>query len=254
MAGKGIESKISRYIYDVGFIDGFVVKYNTTTAVTITSGQVEANGKRYTLSANASHSMTSLASGADFHYIYIDDDASSPPAATIIDSTTEPSWSDSERGWYNGDDRCIGVVYSAVGSATVAYFDILSLSDKTFRVEWPAYNGLSMSIANNINPTGAWQEPNVVNTDYFTPVNAVEVRLRILGDDLLARAAVYCVNSESAAINTNVYDTATQIIGFGNVTWPGWVNLGPSRQIKLGGDADDDNVLSARVSGCAYMR
>ena len=170
-----------------GRAEGFVVKYSSTTAVAITSGLIEGNGSVYTLAADASHSMTSLAAGADFHYIYIDDSGSTAPTAAIIDATTEPSYSDSLRGWYNGDDRCIGVVFSPAASATVAYFDVSEMCDKLIRVVYAVDN----IIAVNLNPTGAWQDTTDPASD-FSSVNSIELYLLLRGEDAGSRVDDRC--------------------------------------------------------------
>jgi hypothetical protein len=70
---------------------------------------------------------TVSATGADWDYLYIDDSAivsagtNLLTASELIFSTTEPAWSESKGGWYNGADRCIGAFY-CTGSATLAEF------------------------------------------------------------------------------------------------------------------------------------
>ena len=65
--------------------------------------------------------------GADWYYLYFDDSAivtlgSNVLTATeIIYNTTEPAWSDSYHGWYNGRDKCFGAFY-VNGSNNVAVF------------------------------------------------------------------------------------------------------------------------------------
>jgi len=121
---------------EVGGIRGFIPKYNTTTAITLTAGKAEANGKIFDLSSDVSHAMTSLLSAYGLHYIYIDDSASTEPTAVFIDSLTAPSWDVAKCGWYNGDDRCIGVVPSPLSVIGVTYFSTEVMSDKTIRVAW----------------------------------------------------------------------------------------------------------------------
>lgn len=61
-------------------------------------------------------------------YIYIDDSAivtADTPVLTASEflcDTTGPTWSDSRRAWYNGLDRCIFAVLTAVAAAEVSNF------------------------------------------------------------------------------------------------------------------------------------
>lgn len=51
---------------------------------------------------------------SEWHYLYIDDSALSGAtitAARLLNSTTAPTWSATELGWYNSNDRCIGAFY-----------------------------------------------------------------------------------------------------------------------------------------------
>ena len=234
---------------NLGDIDGFVVKYSSTTAVAITSGFVEVNGKLYKLSSDTTHTLTSLASGTDFHYIYIDDDASTTPTAVIIDSTDEPGWSDSKRGWYNGDDRCIGVVYSPDASATILYFGTEIMSDKNI-----AYNidGIAIAMATNFNPNNTWQTPTV-DGDMVTPVNAIAFHGRVEGRDLpTTYVEAYLTSKEDAdSLSSGGFRS---VAGYGIVTNVGWIPLGPSRQVRIRGQDLDDNSLSLWGSGWRIRR
>lgn len=113
-----------------GYIRGAYPDYNSSTSVKITPGTVEVNGKIAIITSDITHSLTSLLSGADMHYIYIDDSQTTYPyGVDIIDSRTEPSYNQSKKGYYNGNDRCIGVVYSPSGTSTI--FDFRTNSELT---------------------------------------------------------------------------------------------------------------------------
>lgn len=72
------------------------------------------------------HTITGTAV-SDWQYIYIDDSAVVAAATgvltgtEIINSITEPAWSDLKKGWYNGEDLCIFAVYED-GSGNVTEF------------------------------------------------------------------------------------------------------------------------------------
>jgi len=81
-----------------GKIHGANVTYFDSNTITIRTGYGECCGEYWEITSETNHDLTSLATGEDFHYIYIDDNDSSYPIPTIIDSTTEPVWSDSYQG------------------------------------------------------------------------------------------------------------------------------------------------------------
>ncbi len=93
--------------------------------VTIKPGYREVGGQWYhwnsalsfTIGSGGSNPDSEAApSSADLVYIYIDasklpsDPATELTAANFISKQTEPVWSDSKHGWYDGDDRCIGAL------------------------------------------------------------------------------------------------------------------------------------------------
>jgi hypothetical protein len=71
-------------------------------------------------------SVTGLSNNT-LYYIYIDDSAivtlgdNEITSAEITYNTTAPTWDDDYRGWYNGDDRCIGAFLSN-GSGEILEF------------------------------------------------------------------------------------------------------------------------------------
>lgn len=77
---------------------------------------------------------------SDWSYLYIDDSAVQTAATHVltasefIDSTTEPAWSDTKHGWYNGNDRCIFAVLTSGASAILEFFhdggDLVVLADQ----------------------------------------------------------------------------------------------------------------------------
>ena len=227
-------------ITKLGFVDGFVVKYDTTTSVAIKSGEIEANGKVYNLSADDTHDMTSLASAFDHHYIYIDDSASTVPDAVIIDSITEPVFSDSKRYFYNGDDKCIGVIVSPSGSSTVAYFstDIKSGNNIEYHIGEKDFP----QMASDMNPTTGWLTPDENDGSIVTPVNAQSIFLKLRVLDAGAPCSGRATSEEMAAVNTSFLDGDIDFDGFNNAKSNGWVYLGESRNIKIAGTDNDDNA------------
>ncbi len=231
----------------LGSVDGFVVKYSSTTSVGITSGNIEANGSEYTLAADTTHAMTSLASGFDFHYIYIDDDASTAPTAVIIDSTTEPAYSHSLRGWYNGDDRCIGAINSPAASVTVEYFDTTVISDKLIQNSMNRYE-----IVTNLTPTGAWQTPNTAESDVYTPVNSKQALIHIAVNDATGLWMAWRNNTAAAAI-ASVASSPQFQSGYQNGGTSSWGPLDSLRKVKIAAESND-TAIYAFVMGYGYQR
>ncbi len=236
-----------------GFNDGFVVKRSNTTDAVITAGQYEANGKDYTLSADITHTMTSIVSAFGRHYVYIDDSASiAPPIAVFIDSTTAPIFDDVRRGWYNGDDRFIGFLYSAAGVTTILPISVRGLG-KLISIHFNRTATPEFILALNLNPTGAWQA-TTLPASAALPVNAVRVSLQLSGSD-----SAFTVRVAAASIEFSVLETSTSsgdIIRLSNndMLIQGWVKLGASRNIVIGGEADDDNALICTIDGTEYSR
>lgn len=236
----------------LGFIDGYVCKYNTSTSITIIAGSCEANSSYYSLASDDSHSMTGLTVGFRRHYIYIDDDASTPPAATIIDATTPPSWSNSKRGWYNGDDRCIGEVSSSIATATIDFFE----TSGTGKVISNYYGFTSLPpLASNMNPDGTWQTPDDAESSTILPINVVEGYFGLQGADAASNCSAAVTTSETATVYTAIngamfFDSGYNLIDLRNIRLP----LGASHNVKVGGGVDDDNDLDLRLHGYSYAR
>ena len=234
---------------ELSHINNFVSYYNTTTSVLVKAGTVNANSKSYVLAADTVHSLTSLVSGLDIHYLYIDDSASSPPNAVLYDSTTEPTYSIAKGGWYNGDDRCIDVFVSPAGAATVPYFATMNRGDLIKR-----HYGIDIlprfSAAQT--PNGSWQTPNVNPGSGILPVNAKRARIWMNGTDAFL-AAVYAASEEMAAVNTTVNNGEFNIVGQVNMADTNKIILGPSRNIKVAGLAGN-GAFSALHGGYDFER
>jgi len=241
------------FIAGRGDIEGFYPIYNGTTDVDLKAGKIGANGKYFVLEGDATHAMTSLASGFDHHYIYIDDSAStSGGIPTIIDATTEPTWSDAKKGWYSGNDRCIGSVISPSTGATVAYFDTEVLSNKSIRY---TYNYADIpQMATSMSPTGAWLTPDNNDGNLVTPSNATSIYLRLYNTDAGTTVRLYACSAEYSAVHSADTGAPIDRIGDSQVAIQGWLALGATRNIKISGDDDDDNNLSVWCNGFTISR
>jgi len=207
-----------------GEIKGVYATDVDTDTIQIQTGYGECNGNYFEVTSATDHDMTSLASGEDFHYIYIDDSASSYPTPTIIDSTTEPSWSDSKQGWYNGDDRCIDVIYSPDSAAeTEEFYRYDETKYLWTHSEYLLSNG-SATDWTNLSPS----------MSTMVPVNAKAVKIYAWNDDTNSLCQVKVANVEntkSLLINRSyIYASVS-----------GWIDLGTTKNIQYGGDTDDNN-------------
>jgi len=81
----------------------------------------------FVLGSGGSNASSSALGTSQWQYIYMDESAiSASPlvAASFLNSTTAPTYSQSKHGWYNGSDRCIFAVYvNASGNIDKFYHD-----------------------------------------------------------------------------------------------------------------------------------
>jgi len=242
-----------KFIIGLGSVEGFAVKYYNTTHVTITAGYVEANSTYYQLSADTTHELESLASAFDVHYLYIDDSASTSPTPVIIDSIAEPVWSETKRGWYNGDDRCIGSVLSADGASTISYFNAYENGKE---VVIRGLVGEDFFLANNLNPTGIWMDPTTQPSE-FTPINATKVFVQGEARDVGTSCRWAITDYETGVVYaSSVFDGAQGVgqSGYGSIYGTADVFFNSTRQIKIYGINDDDNQLTFQMMGYSYKR
>jgi len=76
--------------------------------------------------ANLSYDMVSLGV-SDWSYLYLDDSAIDTAGTNIIsttqliDTNTEPTWSDTKLGYYSGGDKCIGAFLTNASSQIIKF-------------------------------------------------------------------------------------------------------------------------------------
>ncbi len=217
---------------------GNYVTYKSSTEIYLTAGSGRCNGSVWEHATETTLDLTSvLPVGEDFVYIYVDDSASALnyPTATFIGSTTEPAWSNPLIGWYNGDDRCIGVVW--VNSSG----DIEEFQNNSSQ-EYLIVDTYLKQVLTNGNPDGNWN-PLTDASDY-TPVNTISI---------FANAT----NADAGAVTIKVaaYENTNSLIW----TWMressavaiGWISLqrGWSRDLQWLGASDDNNNFNVYVMG-----
>lgn len=83
----------------------------------------------YTFGSAGSNSDSEDLSGSGYWYLYIDDSSLSSAnplslaANNFVASSTLPTYSDANGGWYNGQDRCIGIFYVNSGAIEEFWHD-----------------------------------------------------------------------------------------------------------------------------------
>jgi hypothetical protein len=225
----------------LGMIEGCFGDYKDADEVTFTTGWFEANGEYYTIDSDTDSTVTSLASGDDIHYAYVDDSESTPPTPTIIWSTTEPSWSAAKRGYYNGDDRCIWAVWSSSESSDqVKYSNLENNVALDERIQ----------IASNMSPDGTWQTPNNSESSAVIPVISYRIFIRLQNTDSGATPIVSAVPYE---LINNEYD-GVYITAYAIARITMWLQLGASRNIRIKSQDDDDNEMSCYIQGWEISR
>lgn len=234
---------------------GFVVKYKTATFVTITGGSYESDGSIFTLSNEVNQEVSSLASGFDHHYIYLDKSASlaTPAAPTFYDETTEPVFDIARNGYYhptNTKDRLVGEMPSTDGAATLIAGEAIQEGNL---ISLETAFGRMPNMATNFVTDGAYKTPTN-DGSVVTPVNAKNIRFRMQGGEVTAGSSSFASTSEFAAIETN--PTNAQVV---QELWRFFftinsMNLGASRNIKIAGAVSDGNFLTCDCVGYKYAR
>lgn len=251
-SGHGLTFQVGQFIEVTGFTTG---ANNGVKEVTVFSGdQVtvaetltpEAAGDSVTIdSHDFVHPMTSLASGFDWHYVMIDHSASylTPDSPVFYDTTTEPIYNLEKKGRYIGDDVCIWGKPSTDGAATlITSVASYRPSERTWCDEYPRQR---IKLAENMNPTGSWQTPNLMDMDVATPVMAKEVGVQVYALDVGGgdSASVYMTTKEMGDIETSTSNGVFVIQGNERAVEPAILVLGESRKIYCTGEDDDDNNL-----------
>lgn len=237
-----------------GHADGFAVKYNTSTSVKIESGFYESDGVFFSLTADAVHNMTSLASAFDHHYIYLDKIASVFSTPVFYDETTEPAFDPVKNGWYhptNIEDRLVGTMPSTVGAATLSP-SLIRQSQNEIILE--TTRGIFPLMASLMNPTGVWQDPNTNNGSVVTPVNATAIRFALSNSDIGAAVTVYAGAAELSPLGGSLGPSHYINGGYNSVGTVATMDLGYSRDVRLSGSGDDDNNLKLDCMGYIYRR
>ena len=235
---------LSSDVITTGTISGLCQVYVDGDTITLGAGYLEANGKYYKLSTATNFDIDVFDNGG-FTYGYIDDSESSYPVITLDWSATEPVWSDSLHGEYNGNDRCIIKLYCDAADA-IEEFTATS-NGRIVSIE----KGVGLDIATAMDPDGAWDTPNDFECSLKVPIGATEVSVRLRCGDATAGCFATVANYE---ISATASATAYSIGGYDSCWGIVDVGLGVSRNIRIAGSTSDDAALGCRILRYKYKR
>lgn len=161
-----------------GLIKGARISYVSGTSVKMSAGYGEIGGGNYweilgaDTYATTGYSFVGLTSTANgiIQYLYIDGTNSLLPSVTLTNASTAPTWSETNLGWYNGTNRCIGAVW-VQADGTIAGFTCTA--DDTLILNSPFAVVEDTTITTNIN---TW---TTYDCTWFTPANAAALRLSL---------------------------------------------------------------------------
>lgn len=225
-----------------GTIQQAYVVYNDSDTIDITAGFGECNGSYWDIPTKMVYDMNSLASGEDFHYIYVDDSESNYPDVTIIDSTTEPAFSESKLGFYNSSDRCIGVVWSPDTGSTVQEF--INNSQQQYVI----VDASLKKVLNNGSPDGTYK---FLEATAYTPVNAIGARIEAYNYDTSPSTIVFIIVASDTTTSSRILNKGWDCAYIG-----GWIEFerGDSRDLQWNGHDDDDNSFGIYLYGYQIER
>ena len=232
-----------------GTIKGACVTYNDGFEVTITPGYGECNDHYWEITESRDVDLSVVINYYDDEliFIYIDDSASSYPNPYIYGTrSTSPDWNVSRLGWYIGDDRVIGVVFShSYVSGGIPKFTSHGEGNLIrFIKDEPEV------IVNGGTPTGSWIQ--ITSLSDIIPINATAVNV-----------FAYETDSGNVDLSLTAYETATtgkvcyelSCAGYNRGSLSGWIQLGASKDISWRGASDDDYESTyVYLNGFEYER
>lgn len=201
-----------------GYIKRANLEYHNETSIIITPGYGDCNGNFWEVENNIIYELTSLDSQEGFIYIYVDDANSNYPLPLFYDYSGEPEFNEEKKGWYNGNDRCIGTVWSPEGQTIIKKFRKDFVGGYTFNKAWK-------KIILNSFPPNYWEELDIKN---ICPVNTISLYLEIKNNNMSAsgKAIVASSNETNTIILNNDWEKLLDWIKMDNdliLKWQGYV-------------------------------
>jgi len=155
-----------------GYVSRSSFDYSSATQILIGAGEYEVDDGSaptnyywdsqitFTIGSGGSNAASSAAGTSQWQYLYIDDSAiSASPlvAASFLNSTTAPTYSQTKHGWYNGSDRCIFAFYiDSSGDISEFYHD----GNEAV--------GYGTPFSTNINSSSSWQTATLTLPSFAT--------------------------------------------------------------------------------------
>ncbi len=177
-----------------------------------------------------------------FRYLYLDDSAIAADGTNVLTvsnfimSTTEPTWSNSKHGWYNGLDRCIFAIYKASASTTKEFFhnsDLVMFSNPP-------------TALSNTDIDTTWVDATLV-----IPSFATKAEIWMYGTYVDGGAIAYWRTDGSAASGYTVFEvTATMQHGYNTFE----VITSPARMIEVKNSASNGSTIGIDTEGWYFPR
>ena len=146
-------------------------EYNDDDEIYLSSGCYWHDGtiKRMVhWNSKLTYQFSSLAAD-DWSYLYLDDsaivtaDTNLLTASELTDSTTEPTWSASKGGWYNGNDLCI---FAVLGDGSGDILEFVHAND------FVTYTTSQVELS-NYDLDASWENVTLTAPSYCTKINTL---------------------------------------------------------------------------------
>jgi hypothetical protein len=235
------------------YIKGFGVEWATTTSCVIKAGEMWCNGTYYTKSTNDTHVVTSMegAGHTNIIYIYINESASTSGGGFKFYDTRTAT--DTNMTYHQTvcstqtTDRLVGLLYEYNGTLKQTYIaddcETITMLDN------------SLICMNAGNPDGTLQTPNLYESSTFLPNCATWCKFLVQTADAGGVAQGWATTKEEADAGQLFYQTQLRVRGDGTIVSYEWIRMGPSLNIRMGAEDNDDNgQLYGIVAGVRFRR
>ena len=249
---------------------GFWPTYVDTNTITIGVGEVSVAGSSYQSYSVITQDVTGLPNSTiGITYGYLDDSLSTGSVVTVYTATNKPAEFLGRIGYYN----------SAISNDLVLFaipFTNSALSGFTCNKSGDLIHPYDdkMACATNMNPNSKWQVPDLAESSTFLPVNASHVYLAMNGDESVQQQ-MFCAATTYEMTNSFQGVTGAWTLPSGSnhtfaggamlllsassdtgsgIPQSGWMPLGPSRNVRIAGEDDDENDLGCSVAGWRIYR
>ena len=171
-------------------------------------------------------------------------------------ATNEPVKNAPRNGWYHPttqEDRLIGAVMASNNAARLMQFG----TDGEGKCNWAASGTLNicgLALASSMNPDGTWQTPDDAESSAYLPVCAKQAWLTLYNYDTDAGVALSLGTYEQTLVSNSSFWQKYCCDSWNRAMQSYWVVLGPSRNVRILGQDDDNNGLCLTIQGYAIER